>query len=116
MQQLVRLLYLDSSIQSTTFRESGRASHLVYKFDKQIVRCNNYQIKILNWFEFPHLLAAWTSKAKLQMTYWPNKTLLRDRKRWRIEQIDELDEQKCTQKIGILPGPTKSDELTELTN
>jgi len=30
----------------------------------------------------------------------------------RIEQIDELhdgelDEQKCTQKIGILPGPTK---------
>jgi len=31
---------------------------------------------------------------------------------WRIEQIDELDdgeldEQKCTQKIGILPGPTK---------
>jgi len=39
------------------------------------------------------------------------KTLLRDRKRWRIMQIDELDDgeldkQKCTQKIGILPGPT----------
>ena len=33
--------------------------------------------------------------------------LLRDRKRWRIKQRDELDEQKCTQKIGILPGPTK---------
>ena len=37
---------------------------------------------------------------------------LRDRKRWRIEQIDELDdgeldEQKCAQKIWILPGPTK---------
>jgi len=31
---------------------------------------------------------------------------------WRIEQTDELDdgeldERKCTQKIGILPGPTK---------
>ena len=41
-----------------------------------------------------------------------NKTLLRDRKRWRIKQIDELvdgelDEQKCTQKIGILLGPMK---------
>jgi len=38
--------------------------------------------------------------------------LRRDRKRWRIKQIDELDdgeldEQKCTQKIGVLPGPTK---------
>jgi len=32
---------------------------------------------------------------------------LRDGKRWRIEQIDELDEQKCIQKIGILLGPTK---------
>jgi len=53
-----------------------------------------------------------------------NKTLLRDRKRWRIKQIDELDdgeldEQKCTQKIEILPGPTKKwrikriDELDE---
>jgi len=30
--------------------ESGRASHLVYKFDKQILRCNNSQIKILNLF------------------------------------------------------------------
>jgi len=44
--------------------------------------------------------------------YQLSETLLRDRKRWRIEQIDnlddgELDEQKCTQKIGILPGPTK---------
>jgi len=35
--------------------ESGRASHLVYKFDKQYARCNNSQI--LNLFEFPHLLA-----------------------------------------------------------
>jgi len=26
--------------------ESGRASHLVYKLDKQIARCNNFQIKI----------------------------------------------------------------------
>ena len=48
-----------------------------------------------------------------------NKTLLGDRKKWRIKQIDELDEQKCTQKIGILPGPTKKwrikwiDELDE---
>jgi len=46
------------------------------------------------------------------MTYWPNKTLLRDRKRRRIAKIDELDggeldEQKCTQKMGILPGPTR---------
>jgi len=38
--------------------ESGRASHLVYKFDKQIARCNNSQIKILILFEFPHVLAA----------------------------------------------------------
>jgi len=36
-----------------------------------------------------------------------------------MKQIDELDEQKCTQKIGILPGPTKKwrikriDELDE---
>jgi len=36
----------------------GRASHLVYKFDKQIARCNNSQIKILNFFKFPHVLAA----------------------------------------------------------
>ena len=41
------------------------------------------------------------------MTYYPNETLLRNRKRWRIHQIDQLDEQKCTQKIGIMPGPTK---------
>jgi len=34
-------------------------------------------------------------------------TVLRDRKSWRIEQIDELDEQKCTQNIGILPRSTK---------
>jgi len=38
------------------------------------------------------------------MTNYTDKTLLRDRKRWRI---DELDEQKCAQKIGILSGPTK---------
>jgi len=53
-----------------------------------------------------------------------NKTLLRDRKRWWIKQIDELDdgeldEQKCIRRIGILPGPTKkwlikrNDELNE---
>jgi len=35
-----------------------------------------------------------------------------DRKRWQIERIDELDDgeldqQKLTHKIGILPGPTK---------
>ena len=36
-----------------------------------------------------------------------NKTLLKDRKRWRIKQIDELDEQKCAQKLGILPESTK---------
>ena len=36
--------------------ESGRALHLVYKFDKHIARCNNSQIKILNLFEFPHVL------------------------------------------------------------
>jgi len=58
------------------------------------------------------------------MTNYTNKTLLRDRKRWWIERIDKLDnrklgEQKCTQKIGILPGPTKKwrikriDELNE---
>jgi len=46
--------------------ESGRASHLMYNFDKEIARCNNSQIKILNLFEFPHVLAA---KAKVQMTY-----------------------------------------------
>ena len=34
-------------------------------------------------------------------------------KKWRIKWIDELDEQKCTQKIGIL---RKSDKLSELTN
>jgi len=34
------------------------ASHFVYKFDKQIARCNNSQIKILNLFQFPHVLAA----------------------------------------------------------
>jgi len=36
-----------------------------------------------------------------------NKTLLRDGKRWRMKQIDEFDEQKCTQKVRILSGPTK---------
>jgi len=50
--------------------------------------------------------------------------LLRDGKRWRIQQIDELDdgefdEQKCSQKIGILPVLIKKwrikriDELDE---
>ena len=58
------------------------------------------------------------------MTNETKKTLLRNRKRWRIKQIGilddgELDEQKCTQKIGILPGPTKkwrikwTDELND---
>jgi len=41
------------------------------------------------------------------MTYSQNKTLLMDKNMRRIEQIDELDEQKCTQKIKILPGSTK---------
>jgi len=36
----------------------GRASHLVHKFDKQIARCNNSHIKILNLFVFPHVLSA----------------------------------------------------------
>jgi len=53
------------------------------------------------------------------MTYYPNKTLLSDTKRWQIKQIDELDdceldEHKCTQKIGILPGPTKKWRIVEL--
>jgi len=48
--------------------ESGRASHLVYKFAKQIARCNNSQIKILNLFESSHVLATYTSKVQLQMT------------------------------------------------
>jgi len=83
------------------------------------MRRNNSQVKILNLFEFPHVLAAQTSKAKLQMTYWPNKTFLRDRKRWRIGQIDELedgelDEQKCTQKIGVLPEPTKKQRIKRI--
>ena len=38
--------------------------------------------------------------------------------RWRVKQIDELDdgeldEQKCTQKIGILRGLSKSNELND---
>jgi len=36
----------------------GHVSHLVHKFDKQIARCNNSHIKILNLFEFPHVLTA----------------------------------------------------------
>jgi len=48
--------------------QSGRASNLMYKFDKQIARCHNSQIKILNLFEFPYVPAASTSKVKLQMT------------------------------------------------
>jgi len=31
---------------------------IVYKFDKQIARYNNSQIKIFKLFEFPHVLAA----------------------------------------------------------
>jgi len=93
----------------------------MYKFNKQISRRSNSQVKILNLFEFPHILAAETSKAKLQTTNYTNKTLLSYRKWWRIERIDEIDdgelgEHKCAQNIGILPGPTKSDELSELTN
>jgi len=38
--------------------QRGVGSHLVYKFDKQIARCNNSQEKILDLFEFPHVLAA----------------------------------------------------------
>ena len=63
-----------NTINSSTL--SGRALHLMYKFNKQIARCNNSQTKILNLFEFPHVLAAQTSKAKLQMTYQPSKTLI----------------------------------------
>jgi len=37
--------------------KSGCASHLVYKLNKQIARCNNSQIKILNLFEFSHVVA-----------------------------------------------------------
>jgi len=45
------------------------------------------------------------------MTCFQNETLLMDRKKWQTEQLvelddGELDEQKCTQKIEILPGPT----------
>jgi len=38
-----------------------------------------------------------------------NKTLLRNWKRWEIDKLDngKLDEQKSTQKRGILLGPTK---------
>ena len=53
------------------------------------------------------------------MTNYTNKTLLRDRKMWRIKQIDELDdgeldEQKCTQKIEILPWPTKKWRIKQI--
>jgi len=53
------------------------------------------------------------------MTNYTNKTFLRDRKRWRIERIDELDdgelgEKKCTQKIGILPGLTKNGRVKRI--
>jgi len=50
------------------------------------------------------------------MTNYLNKTLLRDSKRWRIEQIDELDhgeldEQKSTQDMDSAGTDKKSDEL-----
>jgi len=35
--------------------ESGSALHLVYTFNKQIARCSNSHIKILNLFDFPHV-------------------------------------------------------------
>ena len=38
--------------------ESDSVSHLVHIFDKQIARCNNSHIKILNLFEFSLVLAA----------------------------------------------------------
>jgi len=38
--------------------ESGHASHLVCKFDKQILRRSNSQKEILNLFEFPYVVAA----------------------------------------------------------
>jgi len=43
------------------------------------------------------------------MTNYTNKMLLRHGKRWQIDELDdgELGEQKCTQKVGILLGPTK---------
>jgi len=79
---LIPLLYLDSCIYCSIFEifnklkdflrslngESGRASHLVYKFDKQIARCNNSHKKILNLLELPHVLTAYASKPELQMT------------------------------------------------
>jgi len=81
LNSLIPLLYLDSSIQSpfkslinlkdfprSLNRESGRASHLVYKFYKNF-EVQQFQIKILNLFGFPHVLAAQTSKSTLQMTY-----------------------------------------------
>ena len=33
----------------------SRALHLVYKFDKQIARYNNALMKILNFFDLPHV-------------------------------------------------------------
>ena len=52
---LSRLLHLEPLHSSINFKdllrslngESGRASHLVHKFDKQIARCNNSHIKII---------------------------------------------------------------------
>ena len=40
--------------------------------------------------------------------------LLSDRKKWRIKQIDEVNEQKCTQKIGILLGLTKNWQIKRI--
>ena len=37
-------------------------------------------------------------------------------KRWRTEKIDELDEQKCTQKIRILPELSKKWPIDELND
>jgi len=60
--ELLHLIKHLSNLQYTFPRslngESCHVSHLVYKFDKQISRRSNSQIKILNLFEFHHALAA----------------------------------------------------------
>jgi len=65
---------------------------LVYKFDKHIARCNNFQIKILNLFEFPQVL-----------NYLLNKHQKRNCK-WRISRTKRFS------------GIERGDELSKLTN
>jgi len=68
----IPLLYLDSPFNLAPFKslinfkeflrsrngKSDVVSHLAYKFDKQLARCSNCHIKILNLFEFPHVSTA----------------------------------------------------------